>query len=517
MESTVKVNQTLQKKTNTVASGQKSHLQFLVRALIAFLIIGLSIGIFFDSSRSLLNINNISQETDAPPIPGVSSISLFFNPIEPEVREFLAPRMTRSVLLLFFSIAFLWKSLKHFRLGQELKKNLVAATFFALFAINIVVYFVWLTTNWTYIFILSLQIFLLIIFDYLIWLWIGKKDDKINYNYKKLLLFKHMSLGATFLLAAILTGIFASMVFSEQGKVTYENPVADWLHTFITEVGKVKNSFILIGILVSGLVIFLLAFSPQIYFYRQTWWGLKKLVSSLSVLIFVIFGVLAYHVYVNIYAMFAFVQFLPFGVNLEPNYLPMFIGIGSLFVFALIYTLINFTSLKQKIKDYRVSLFAFFLLISFVASFASSYQSITIYELIWINLAQIVYFLLIYVIFVRSNPEFATWLKFLTAIFIALYTIFSLIFLVNIEVYTAAVSKIKKEDYQSGLSNNFYIDYSYYFHGTLAIFLAIFCFANLFVAITKNVLILKFKKQAVVIENPAIELDSPTKHMKKKL
>lgn len=177
------------------------------------------------------------------------------------------------------------------------------------------------------------------------------------------------------------------MVFSNEeadiiATVSYDNPVADWLYTFIAEVGKISNSFILIAILVFVLVLALLYFSPQIYFYRQSFFRLKKIVPSFSLLIFASFALFIYSIYINIFASTNFVQFLPFGKNLTTNYLPMIIGISIHLVLLATYFLLNFTKLEKKISDYKLSFFAFFLLISFISSFVSSYLSYVVFATI---------------------------------------------------------------------------------------------------------------------------------------
>ncbi|AJR12305.1 Uncharacterised protein [Mesomycoplasma dispar] len=489
-------NDVLTLKTKPAKISQKQLVQYFLRALVVFLFAILCLAIFFDSPRSFLNISSIDPANS--PTSNISSISTFFNPIEDNIREFVSSRITRSVLLLFFSFAFLLKGLKYLQLKQKLKKYFVLTVFFSLFLLNIILYFAWLTTNWINIFLFSAQIFVLIFLDYFLWIWIGRKNDKINYDYKKLFIFKHISLFAAIAVSAILFGIFGSMVFSTPKEnatptVTYGNKIADWLYTFIGEVGKATNSFILIAILVFALVMFLLFFSPQIYFYRQSFIRLKKFVPSFSILIFAVFSIFIYSVYVNIYATGNFVQFLPFGQNLETNYVPMIIGISIHFVLLVVYFLLNFTGIKAKIKDYQLSFFGFFLLLSFITSFVISYLNYTVFATIWINLSQIVFLIITYSLFIKIRPEFPLWLKFLIGFFISLYIIFTFIYTLNINVYTNSVVKTDKKD-SSALVSTFYIDYSFYYFGILNVLLGVFVLSNLFIAIGKNALILTTKK-----------------------
>lgn len=494
---------------NPSKNGQKQWLYFLLTVLF---LTSLALAIFFDGPRSFLNISN----TDQP----VSSISTFFNPIEDEMREFLAVRMTRSVLLLFFSFAFFFKGLKFLSLKEKLQKYLVLSAFFGLFLVNIVIYFAWLTTEWTYILVFSTQIFVLIFLDYSLWLWIGRKNDKINYDYKKFFIFRHVSLAASLIIFGILFGLFASMVFSNEeadiiATVSYGNPVADWLYTFIAEVGKISNSFILIAILVFVLVLSLLYFSPQIYFYRQSFSRLKKIVPSFSLLIFASFALFIYSIYINIFANTNFVQFLPFGKNLTTNYLPMIIGISIHLVLLATYFLLNFTKLEKKIKDYKLSFFAFFLLISFISSFVSSYLSYVVFATIWINLSQIVFFIITYSLLIRTRKDFPLWLKLIFSFFTSLYILFTFIYLLNIHIYTNAVVALEAE--KSPLVSTFYIDYSFYFYGILSVLVGIFVFVNLLVSIGKNTLILKTKKSQLdykVLEKQVNTKNSQSENLK---
>lgn len=487
----------------------KKHLvQDFSRALIVLLLVGLCLAVFFDSPRSFFNISNIDPTNS--PVSSISSISTFFNPIEDYIREFVASRITRSVLLLFFSISFLLKGIKFLRIKQKLQKYLVLLIFFGLFLVNIIIYFAWLTTEWTYIFLFSAQIFVLIFFDYFLWIWIGRKNDKINFDYKKMFIFRHLSLTSAIVIFGIFFGLFAMMVFSSSedngiSTVSYDNPVANWLYTFIAEVGKVNNSLILIAILVSAIILALLYFSPQIYFYRQSLIRLKKSVSSLSILILAIFAIFIYCIYINIYATINFVQFLPFGNNLKSNYLPTTIGILIHFLLLVSYFILNFTNLKRKIKDYHLSFFAFFLLLSFITSFVVSYLSYEIFGTIWINLSQIVFFIIVYLLFIKIKAEIPLWLKLLIGFFLSLYIIFTFIYLSNINIYTDKVAKIEEKDYSQALVSTFYIDYSFYFFGILSVLISVFVLANLFLEIGKNALILTTKRPEQMEKLPLTE------------
>ncbi len=149
--------------------------------------------------------------------------------------------------------------------------------------------------------------------------------------------------------------VFSTPENSSVSTVTYDNPVANWIYTFITEVAKLTNSLILIAILMGVLVLALLYYSPQIYFYRQSFIRLKKYTPALSVLIFIAIGIFIYSVYITVYSISNFVQFLPFGNNIVPNYLPTIIGISIHVVLLILYFVLNLTRLKNKIKDYQLN------------------------------------------------------------------------------------------------------------------------------------------------------------------
>ncbi|WHF53246.1 MSC_0624 family F1-like ATPase-associated membrane protein [Mesomycoplasma ovipneumoniae] len=487
---------------------KKNLVRIFLRVLFILFLLGLSTAIFFDARRSFLNIVDIDQNA---PISRVSSISLIFNPIDDEIREFIAPRVARSVFLLFFSIIFLFKGLKFFGLKNKMHKYIILSVYFFLSLVNLVVYFAWLTTEWSHILGISAQIFIYILLDYSLWLWLGRTDDKINYDYKKLFTFKHISLASAIVTSGTLFGIFASMVFSTPenssvSTVTYDNPVANWIYTFITEVAKLTNSLILIAILMGVLVLTLLYYSPQIYFYRQSFIRLKKYTPALSVLIFIAIGIFIYSVYITVYSISNFVQFLPFGNNIVPNYLPTIIGISIHVVLLILYFVLNLTRLKNKIKDYQLNTLPFiFILLSFIVSFVVSYLSYSVHETIWINSTQLVFFLTIYFALVRIKPEFPLWMKLMVSFFIILYTIFNFIYLLNIDIYTSTVSQVKPEDYQKDLVSVFYIDYSFYFLGILTLLLAIFVLTNLFIAIGKNTLILTTKNKSSQDQNQKVE------------
>lgn len=254
------------------------------------------------------------------------------------------------------------------------------------------------------------------------------------------------------------------------------------------------------------LVLALLYYSPQIYFYRQSFIRLKKYTPALSVLIFIAIGIFIYSVYITVYSISNFVQFLPFGNNIVPNYLPTIIGISIHVVLLILYFVLNLTRLKNKIKDYQLNTLPFiFILLSFIVSFVVSYLSYSVHETIWINSTQLVFFLTIYFALVRIKPEFPLWMKLMVSFFIVLYTIFNFIYLLNIDIYTSVVSQVKPEDYQKDLVSVFYIDYSFYFLGILTLLLAIFVLTNLFIAIGKNTLILTTKNKSSQDQNQKVE------------
>lgn len=117
---------------------KKNLARIFLRVLFILFLLGLSTAIFFDARRSFLNIIDIDQNA---PISRVSSISLIFNPIDDEIREFIAPRVARSVFLLFFSIIFLFKGLKFLYFKNKTHKYIILSVYFFLALVNLVVYF----------------------------------------------------------------------------------------------------------------------------------------------------------------------------------------------------------------------------------------------------------------------------------------------------------------------------------------------------------------------------------------
>lgn len=476
-------------KTQKILSSDKLK-QRLAFFVVAFLTIAFTLGILFDSSRSFFNLG--SKE--------VYNISIIFNPINLELREEISIRVARSIILIFFSFVFLYKTYTSFiNYKQSLFFKITAHLFLSLAITNIILYFAYLTTKWLPIYLFSLQIFLLLILNFVDWWIVSKRNQQINYDFRKffwLQITSYLSQTILFLVFAIIFGILAINYTT----VTVNNPITDWLYKFVAQIGTSTNSAILVAILSISLIFISLGFSTQIYFYKNTYLKLTKKVTSLSFILLPIITTLIYHIFVAIYTTINFGMFSIFNSSFNSFYVNVIVELVFFLIFASLYSFVFFyKGLHKFITNYSLMIFlvtnALFAIISSLLLFNSASAK----ENVWIWLIAAVFVIYSYSIFVIKNTEMARINKIIVGLVLVLYLVLQVLGLWNFYLYSNSVVLIKNTSKKLNLVT--FIDYSWQFLTIFSIFTTILTISNLAYLIAKNIFIQQAKTRLIKEKN----------------
>lgn len=459
--------------------------------LVAFFIIALTLAILFDSSRSFFHSDTRQ----------LYNISIIFNPINDDLRELIATRIARSVILLFFSFVFLYKSytsLANYK--HNLFLQIFVYIFLALSLINVVLYFAYLDATWLAIFLFSLQIFLLLVLNFIQWWLINKKSQQMNYDFRKFFWLKIVSYLSTASLFLIFAVIFAVLALNYK-TVTVGNPITDWLYKFVAQIGTTTNSAILVAILSTILIFISVGFATQIYFYKNTYSKLTRTTTSLSFIALPITTILIYHIFVAIFTTQNFAILLIFNSDLNNYYLNVIISLIFFLIFVSVYSFLFFyKGFDKLVKNYAFMIFMTANTLFAIVSFLLLFNSTSGKENVWVWLISAIFVVYTYLVFVIKNNEMTQFSKIVIGAVLILYIALQVLGLWNFYLYSQSVVSIKSNTGRT-LNSVTFLDYSWQFFAIFSVVTILVTITNLVYLVAKNTFIWQAKNKLIKEKN----------------
>lgn len=459
--------------------------------VVAIFVVALTLAILIDSSTSFFR-SNTKQ---------LYNISIIFHSINNNLREIIATRISRSIILLFFGFAFLYKSYKSLaNYKNNLFFQIFGYVFLALSLTNIILYFAYLDAAWLEIFLFSLQIFLLLALNFIQWWLVNKKSQQMNYDFRKFFWLKivgYLSTTTLFLIFAVIFGILAI----NYKTVTIDNPITDWLYKFAAEIGTTTNSAILVAILSTILILVSVSFATNIYFYKNTYSKLTRTTTSLSFIILPIATTLIYHIFVAFYTTENFDILLIFGSNLENNYINVIVSLILFLIFVGAYSFLFFyKGLEKLVKNYAFMIFMTANTLFAIASFLLLFNSTSAKENVWVWLISAIFVVYTYLVFAIKNSEMTQFSKTIIALVLAFYLVLQVLGLWNFYLYSQSVVVIKNTP-KGDLNLVTFIDYSWEFFAIFSVVTIILTITNLVYLVAKNTFIWQAKNKITKEKN----------------